>query len=175
MGGKWELLFENTELFSRKSELWKNAHKYSVTENYLLPKKQKYFWFERNFIFPKLNQTRNTSQNLEVPWTLQGLWKTKKLISCFPDGYTRNAARTMNQLQAKSESLRTCRTSNGTFGAQQNSIWFLRVCLSSSCHYCKHNNKFNQTHWQQLYCAIPGFKANYNILFKERWNLCGIV
>lgn len=148
-----------------QSEPWKSAHKYSVTENYPLLKKQKYFWFERNFIFPKLDQTRNISRNLEVPWTLQGLWETKKLISC---GYTRKAAGTMNQLQAKCESLGSCSASKETFGAQQNSVWFLRVCLSSSCQYCEHNNKFNQTHWQQLYCAIPGGKANYNILFKER-------
>lgn len=42
----------------------------------------------------------------------------------------------------------------------ENQRWFLRVCLSSSCQYCEHNNEFNQTHWQQLYCTIPGDKTN---------------
>lgn len=49
----------------------------------------------------KLDQTGNISQNLEVPWALQGLWETKKLISCVPGGYTRKAAGTVNQLLAK--------------------------------------------------------------------------
>lgn len=146
-----------------KSEPWENAHKYSVTENYPLPKKQKYFWFERNFFFPKLDKARNISQNLEVLWTLQGLWETKKLISCVAGGYTRKAVGTMQQLQAKCESWRTFSVSNGTFGSQQNSVWFLRMCLSSSCQYWEHNNKLNPTHWQQLYCTIPGCCS---------WNSC---
>lgn len=96
-----------------------------------------------------------------------GIWETKKLFGCD----------IQEQLQEQWISYRQngkWSASNEAFGSQQNSVWFPRACLSSSCQYSEHNNKFNQTHWQQLYRTIPGDKANYNILFNERlwspWN-----
>lgn len=150
-----------------KSEPWKNAHKYSVTENYPLPQKQKYFWCETNIIIPNKDQTRNIFRIWRFPWILQGSGKPR---SCSVVIY-KNSCRNNESVTGK---MWKWSASDEAFGSQQNSVWFPRACLSSSCQYCEHNNKFNQTHWQQLYCTIPGDKANYNILFNERlwspWN-----